>query len=149
MVSNWHRPSDRISPREYAVVVPARPSILPLDCRGQDAIRPPFRDIARLVIIQTGEELLNVIPGYLLHRAVRVAQTKAARRGTESHHYPPSSPPRTEPALPHAHLQVKPIGQGDLACTGVATPSPAPRVDVPGSTQIISMFTVELSQSDE
>ena len=43
--------------------------ILPLGFGGQ-CIRPSFRDIARLLSIQTGQEYLNIIPRYLLHRTV-------------------------------------------------------------------------------
>ena len=46
--------------------------ILPLRFRGQ-YIRPTRRNIAGLLRIQTGEEFLDIIPGYLFHRTVSVA----------------------------------------------------------------------------
>ena len=47
--------------------------ILPLRFRGQ-YIRPTRRDIAGLLRIQTGEEFLDIIPGYLFHRTVSVVR---------------------------------------------------------------------------
>ena len=69
--------------------------ILPLRFRGQ-YIRPTRRDIAGLLRIQTGEEFLDIIPGYFFHRTVSVVRPVGSAWHS-AHQYSPSSPPRTGP----------------------------------------------------
>ena len=69
--------------------------ILPLRFRGQ-YIRPTRRNIAGLLRIQTGEEFLDIIPGYFFHRTVSVVRPVGSAWHS-AHQNSPSSPPRTGP----------------------------------------------------
>ena len=110
-------------------------------------IGPPGGYVCGLLGIQTGKEDLSISPRNLFHRAVRVVWP-LTRRGTQAvrisrHH-------RLVLGLGYlVFTEVKAFGQGDIVLVLASDCLPAsvvglPIVKVPGSTQSISRFTLEL-----